>query len=83
LLVGQVSVHEARNNLSRLIKEAQAGEDVVIASHGKPVARLVPVRRQTGADILKWLEANPMSESRRRTRAEIDAAIAAERESWD
>lgn len=40
--MGQVSVHEARNRLSQLIKDAQAGEDVVIASHGKPVVRLVP-----------------------------------------
>jgi prevent-host-death family protein len=81
--MGQVSVHEARNNLSRLIKEAQAGEDVVIASHGKPVARLIPIRGQTGADILKWLETNPIPEAHMRTRAEIDAAIAAERESWE
>ena len=81
--MGQVSVHEARNNLSRLIKQAQAGEDVVIASHGKPVARLVPVRGQTGADIVRWLEANPIPEACRRARAEIDAAIAAERASWE
>jgi prevent-host-death family protein len=81
--VAQVSVHEARNNLSKLIKQAQAGEDVVIASHGNPVVRLVPIRGRTGADILRWLEANPIPEAGRRTRAEIDAAIAAEREGWE
>jgi prevent-host-death family protein len=79
----QVSVHEARNRLSQLIKDAQAGDDVVIASHGKPVARLVPVRSSTGADILHWLDANPLPPDQRRTAEEIDAYLAAERASWD
>jgi prevent-host-death family protein len=81
--VGQVSVREARDNLSQLIKAAQAGEDVVIASHGKPVVRLVPVGGHTGAEILAWLVANPLPAGRGRTRAEIDAAIEAERASWE
>lgn len=37
----KVNVLEARNRLSHLIKAAQAGEDVVIANRGAPVARLV------------------------------------------
>lgn len=37
----KVNVLEARNRLSHLIKAAQAGEDVVIANRGEPVARLV------------------------------------------
>ena len=41
-----VNVHEAKTNLSRLLKRAEAGEDVVIARNGKPVARLTPVRKQ-------------------------------------
>ena len=41
-----VNVHEAKTNLSRLLKRAEAGEDVVIARNGKPVARLTPVRSQ-------------------------------------
>ena len=40
----QVNVLEAKNRLSQLIRAAQAGEDVVIANRGAPVARLVPVR---------------------------------------
>ena len=39
----QVNIFQARNRLSLLIKAAQAGEDVVIASNGKPMVRLVPV----------------------------------------
>ena len=36
-------MHEAKSKLSQLVARAEAGEDVVIARHGKPVARLVPV----------------------------------------
>jgi prevent-host-death family protein len=37
------TVHQAKTNLSRLIKEACRGNDVVIARGKQPVARLVPV----------------------------------------
>jgi antitoxin (DNA-binding transcriptional repressor) of toxin-antitoxin stability system len=37
----QVNIHEAKTQLSRLIA---AGEEVVIARYGEPVARLVPLR---------------------------------------
>ena len=35
------NVHEAKSNLSRLIEQAVAGEEVVICKAGKPVARIV------------------------------------------
>ena len=38
-----VNIHEAKKNLSRLIERVKAGEEVIIAKAGKPVARLVPV----------------------------------------
>ena len=41
-----VNVHEAKTHLSRLLVDAEAGEDVVIARNGKPVAKLVPVARK-------------------------------------
>ena len=48
-----VNVHEAKTNLSRLLAQVEAGEDVVIARNGKPVARLVEYqprgKRQFGA----------------------------------
>jgi len=37
------NVHEAKTHLSRLLDQVAAGEDVVIAKAGVPVARLVPV----------------------------------------
>jgi prevent-host-death family protein len=49
-----VTVHQAKTNLSRLIKKAAQGEEVIIARGPKPVARLVPVgeikgKRQPGS----------------------------------
>ena len=42
-----VNVHEAKTHLSRLLDAVEAGEDVVIARAGKPIARLVPVAART------------------------------------
>ena len=39
----KINVHEAKTQLSRLLAAAEAGEEVIIARHGKPVAKLVPV----------------------------------------
>ncbi len=41
----QMSVHEAKTHLSKLIA---GGGEVVIARYGKPVARLIPIRSNLG-----------------------------------
>ena len=41
-----VNVHEAKTHLSRLLARVEAGEEVVIARNGKPVARLVDCQPQ-------------------------------------
>ncbi len=38
-----VNMHEAKTHLSRLVEAAAAGEEIIIAKSGKPVARLVPL----------------------------------------
>lgn len=38
-----VNIHNAKTNLSSLIAEVEAGEEIVIARAGKPVAKLVAV----------------------------------------
>ncbi len=50
-----VNVHEAKTHLSRLLIDVEAGEEVVIARNGKPVAQLVAVTPQgkRQPDILK------------------------------
>lgn len=36
-----VNIHYAKTHLSRLLEEVAAGEEIVIAKAGKPVARLI------------------------------------------
>ena len=37
------TVHQAKTNLSRLIKEAESGQEVIIARGKQPVARLIAI----------------------------------------
>jgi prevent-host-death family protein len=39
-----VNIHAAKTQLSRLVDEAAAGEEIIIARAGKPIARLAPLR---------------------------------------
>ena len=41
--MGMVNIYEAKTNLSRLVDQAAAGEEIVIAKAGKPMAKLVPL----------------------------------------
>ena len=41
--VREVGVHEAKTNLSRLLREVVGGEEIVITRGAEPVARLVPI----------------------------------------
>ena len=41
-----INIHEAKTHLSRLVDEVSAGEEIVIAKAGKPLARLIPFRRR-------------------------------------
>ena len=49
-----MNIYEAKTQLSRLVDRAAAGEEIIIAKGGRPVARLGPVtpsggRRTPGA----------------------------------
>lgn len=43
-----VNIHAAKTHLSRLLDRVAAGEEIVIAKAGRPVARLVPAEPQPG-----------------------------------
>lgn len=47
----QVNVAEAKTQLSRLLDAASAGDDIVIAKAGRPVARLVPIHPPPGRTL--------------------------------
>jgi prevent-host-death family protein len=42
-----VNIHEAKTQFSRFVDQAEAGEEIVIARAGKPVARLVALASTT------------------------------------
>ena len=44
-----VNVYEAKTHLSKLLVRVMAGEEIIIAKSGKPVARLVPIKKKSTA----------------------------------
>lgn len=66
----------------------QAGEDVVIANPGEPVARLVAVpatRPDLGSpqSVLDWMRDHPLPPHLQRRASEIEATIRVDRQAWD
>ena len=54
-----VNMHDAKSSLSRLVKRAAAGEEILIANHGKPIAmltRIPPERREIPWGMFKGIE---------------------------
>ena len=43
----QVNIYEAKSNFSKLINQVIAGEEVIVAKSGKPVAKIVPFENPT------------------------------------
>ena len=43
--MAKVNIHEAKTHLSRLVDQAGAGKEIVIAKAGRPVAKLVPLQQ--------------------------------------
>jgi len=41
-----VNVHQAKSQLSRLLRAVATGEEIIIANRGVPVARLSPAARE-------------------------------------
>lgn len=54
--MSNVSLAQAKANLSRIIDKVEAGEDVVITRHGRPVAKVTAVRaaRQSIASLAEF-----------------------------
>lgn len=41
-----INIHAAKTQLSRLAEQAAAGEEIIIAKAGKPVCRLMPLKKE-------------------------------------
>lgn len=68
-----VNVREAKTNFSRLLEQAHAGQEIVLAKAGKPYARLMPLApepagrrpgRLSGRVDASFLEPLPEDETR-------------------
>jgi prevent-host-death family protein len=44
-----VNVHQAKTNLSKLLERVEAGEEIIIARNGRPVARLTGLPKEKRA----------------------------------
>ena len=80
-MAASVNVYEAKTHLSQLLDRAAAGEEIVIARNGRPIARLVPLsdvplrRRSPGA----WRGKVSIADDFNELPAEIEAAFRGER----
>jgi prevent-host-death family protein len=45
LMPDEIGAYEAKTHLPALLERVQRGEQITITKHGKPIARLVPIRR--------------------------------------
>lgn len=50
-----INLYEAKTNLSQLVERAAAGEEIIIAKAGRPLARLVPLATRTTPRPLGFL----------------------------
>lgn len=65
-----INIYAAKTGLSRLIDRAEAGEEIVITRHGRPVARLVPAH-----EVPKRPRKLGRLAGRIRTRRDFDAPL--------
>lgn len=45
-MIYQANIHEAKTHFSELLAHVMAGEEIIIAKAGSPVARLVPFQKK-------------------------------------
>jgi prevent-host-death family protein len=48
-----IGAYEAKTHLAELLEKVEAGEEITITRHGKPVARLVPAKKKTTVEERK------------------------------
>lgn len=72
-----ISAANANREFSRLLREVRQGNSFVVTSHGRPVAKLVPIpenteaRRQAWVRLLERLKSQPALNAGKWTRDEL------------
>jgi prevent-host-death family protein len=41
------NIHEAKTQFSKLVRRAERGEEIVVCRYGKPVARILPLKKRS------------------------------------
>ncbi len=61
-----VGIREAKMHFSRLLRQVQEGEEIVITDHGRPVGKISRIRSRRGslADLERDLEMRGIIEKR-------------------
>jgi prevent-host-death family protein len=57
-----VGAYQAKSHFSELLERVEKGEEVTITKHGRPVAKLVPIRRESTSEerraaMDRWINA--------------------------
>jgi prevent-host-death family protein len=80
-MTASVNVYEAKTHLSQLLDRAAAGEEIVIARAGRPIARLVPLSGGSSRSRVPgaWRGRVSLADDFDELPAEMDAAFGGER----
>jgi len=70
----QISVTDAKGQLTELVRRAQAGDEIILTRHGHAAVRLVPVKQVTDAKSRKALLDTVRASAARKTAAGPNAA---------
>lgn len=70
----QMSVTEAKGQLTDLIRRAEAGDEVILTRHGQAVVRLTPVRAPTTAAMRQEVIAQVQAKAK--SKAEVGPSAA-------
>ena len=70
----EIAVSEAKGQLSELVRKANAGEEVLLTRHGRPMARIVPFQHRPNADEKRRVLHAVREATRSRIEAGPDAA---------
>ncbi len=47
----QVAIRELKNHLSKYLKQVQTGEEIIVTSHGSPIARFCPLPLEPAEEL--------------------------------
>ncbi len=72
----QVTIHEAKTQLSRLIAAAERGEEVIIARRDKPVVRLSMIEKFSGKTRIGGLKGRKFKMTERFDDPDLNSEIA-------